>query len=143
MKCPKCGYLGFEHTDSCRNCGYEFALTAAPATELQLRPDRAAASPIDDLRLSLSSDGVDLNRILGATVETPAEPPELPLFESSIHDDEPLIKTASAPRAPLAVRRSTPDVPRLRTDPPRAQSLLDELEAAEAARLAAADAESP
>ena len=24
MKCPKCGYLGFERVDRCRNCGYEF-----------------------------------------------------------------------------------------------------------------------
>ena len=29
MKCPKCGYLGFEHVERCRNCGYDFSLTAA------------------------------------------------------------------------------------------------------------------
>jgi uncharacterized RDD family membrane protein YckC len=28
MKCPKCGYLGFEHLDRCRNCGYDFSLAA-------------------------------------------------------------------------------------------------------------------
>jgi len=38
-------------------------------------------------------------------------------------DDEPLIKHASAPRAPLAVRRATPEVPRLRNEQPRAQTL--------------------
>ena len=27
MKCPKCGYLGFETTDRCRNCQYDFSLT--------------------------------------------------------------------------------------------------------------------
>ena len=30
MKCPKCGYLGFEPVDRCRNCGYDFSLAAAP-----------------------------------------------------------------------------------------------------------------
>jgi uncharacterized RDD family membrane protein YckC len=29
MKCPKCGYLGFEHLDRCRNCGYDFSLAEA------------------------------------------------------------------------------------------------------------------
>ncbi len=27
MKCPKCGYLGFERVDRCRNCGYDFSLS--------------------------------------------------------------------------------------------------------------------
>ena len=26
MKCPKCGYLGFETGDRCKNCGYDFSL---------------------------------------------------------------------------------------------------------------------
>jgi uncharacterized RDD family membrane protein YckC len=43
----------------------------------------------------------------------------LPLFTpTQDDDDEPLIKLPSAPRAPLAVRR-TPDTPRLRAVPPR------------------------
>ena len=46
----------------------------------------------------------------------------LPLFTpSQDDDDEPLIKLPSAPRAPLAVRR-TPDTPRLRAVPPRSAS---------------------
>ena len=28
MKCPKCGYLGFETTDRCRNCRYRFLARA-------------------------------------------------------------------------------------------------------------------
>jgi uncharacterized RDD family membrane protein YckC len=131
MKCPKCGYLGFEHSDSCRNCGYEFVLASAPSAELPLRSASPDTPPVDDLALSLSDGRVDLDRVVG-TPDAVSESSELPLFESSVHDDEPLIKTASAPRAPLAVRRSTPEVPRLRTDPPRAQSLLDELEPPEA-----------
>ena len=38
MKCPKCGYLGFEHVDRCRNCGYEFSLQSVlSAPELPIR----------------------------------------------------------------------------------------------------------
>ena len=29
MKCPKCDYIGFEPTDRCRNCGFDFSLSAA------------------------------------------------------------------------------------------------------------------
>jgi uncharacterized RDD family membrane protein YckC len=44
MKCPKCGYLGFETTDRCRNCGYDFSLAApSPSVELPLR-----AAPVDE-----------------------------------------------------------------------------------------------
>jgi uncharacterized RDD family membrane protein YckC len=111
MKCPKCGYLGFEDADRCRNCGYEFSL-ASPAAlpELQLRVD-TPEKPLDEVSLPQ---------------QAPVEG-DLPLFGggffSSPEDDEPLIKQASAPRAPLAVRRATPELPRLRTEPPRAQSL--------------------
>ena len=37
MKCPKCGYLGFESVDRCRNCGYDFSLTTADLLELPLK----------------------------------------------------------------------------------------------------------
>src|SRR5262249_14418594 len=40
-----------------------------------------------------------------------------------VHDDQPLITRASPPRPPLAVRRATPEIPRLRDDQPRAQAL--------------------
>lgn len=29
MKCPKCSYVGFEATERCRHCGYDFSLAAA------------------------------------------------------------------------------------------------------------------
>jgi uncharacterized RDD family membrane protein YckC len=69
MKCSKCGYLGFETGDRCRNCGYQFSF---------------------------------------------ADSGELPLFISPLDDDTPLITKPSPPRAPLAVRRSTPDLARMR-----------------------------
>jgi uncharacterized RDD family membrane protein YckC len=51
MKCPKCGYLGFETTDRCRNCGYDFSFAApALASELPLRTP-AADAPLEDLVL--------------------------------------------------------------------------------------------
>ena len=69
--------------------------------------------------------------------QPPAPPPIMPFMSSSSvvatesalplftptqdDDDEPLIKLPSAPRAPLAVRR-TPDTPRLRAVPPRSVS---------------------
>jgi uncharacterized RDD family membrane protein YckC len=45
-----------------------------------------------------------------------APTPELRLFGSPGGDDVPLITRPSPPRTPLAVRRATPEVPRLRPD---------------------------
>jgi uncharacterized RDD family membrane protein YckC len=103
MKCPKCGYLGFEHVPRCRNCGYDFSLTAAPAApDLPIRSD--AASPE-------SSD-------------------ELPLFGAPIPDDDrPLITKPSPPRAPLSVRRATPEIPRVRAEQLRTPSFDLDLDA--------------
>jgi uncharacterized RDD family membrane protein YckC len=112
MKCPKCGYLSFESGDRCRNCGYDFSLTAAPA-ELDVTLEREIEQPRPPL---------DLNRIIGGPEES-AE--DLPLFPSPQADagrrsgsgwaeDAPLVAAASRPRAPLGVRRATPEVPRAR-----------------------------
>jgi uncharacterized RDD family membrane protein YckC len=100
MKCPKCAYLGFESGDRCRNCGYEFSLAAATVDPLDLALDLGP----DESRPPL-----DLDRIIGASEATPSE--DLPLF---VRDDAPLINAASRPRAPLGVRRATPEVPRAR-----------------------------
>jgi len=135
MKCPKCGYLGFERTDSCRNCGYDFSLTsAAPVPELPLRSDS-----------HIATRGDDLDRLIGAPEDEAQRMPssDLPLFVSTAPDDEPLIKAPLAPRAPLAVRRATPDMPRLRPENPRIQTLelgFDEPRAVQPA-AAAADSE--
>ena len=126
MKCPKCGYLGFESGDRCRNCGYEFSLSAG-------------TSDLMDLPLDLGPDEsrppLDLDRVIGARDEKQVE--DLPLFSpspaevddraavpraqrsgvGSIRDDAPLITGPLRPRAPLGVRRATPEVPRARTQP--------------------------
>ena len=51
MKCPKCGYIGFEQTDRCRNCGYDFVLapSAPPDPDLPLR--KGDAGPFGDFDL--------------------------------------------------------------------------------------------
>jgi uncharacterized RDD family membrane protein YckC len=110
MKCPKCDYLSFDESERCRNCGYEFVLArpaADPAFDLPL--SLADAEP---LLPSVDSPGgarpsLDLNRIIGTT------PADLPLFADASGSDKPLV-TPSQPRAPLGVRRSTPEVPRAR-----------------------------
>jgi len=96
MKCPKCSYLGLDDLDRCRNCGYEFSLSeAVDAPDWAIRSETGPGEPL----------------------------PALPLFARGIDNDTPLITRPSPPRAPLSVRRSTPDVPRLRTTPPRAATL--------------------
>lgn len=132
MKCPKCGYLGFEEAERCRNCGYDFALTWSryPA-EAPLRDGTSETRETDDLDL-IDAAAAERQRSPHAAaprsegdgpavalVTPPDDLGELPLFT----DDQPLIAKPSAPRPPLAVRRATPEVPRLRPDPPRTPPL--------------------
>jgi uncharacterized RDD family membrane protein YckC len=156
MKCPKCGYLGFEQVDRCRNCQYDFSLhSPVPEPDFAIRRDTETASPVGDLSLidaasawsgDRTSTDADryLDRVFGAAEPEPAravvapmsraaiaELPrpwpreELPLFGPPIPDDEPMITKASPPRSPLAVRRATPDVPRLRAEPPLRTATFD------------------
>ncbi|HMD34690.1 MAG TPA: RDD family protein [Vicinamibacterales bacterium] len=155
MKCPKCGYLGFEAVDRCRNCGYDFSLAepvegvaavavAGAGVWMNGRADpdlpmRVASTPhpLDDLALldaatqrprfqPFSDVGPDLDRLFGDASEFGSGDSGLPLSGSAINptgDDVPMITRPSAPRPPLAVRRSTPEVPRLRAEPARLPSL--------------------
>jgi uncharacterized RDD family membrane protein YckC len=76
MKCPKCGYLGFETSDRCRNCGYDFSLSqhVTPAPELPLHEGGGAGAPLADLDLSTRTTpraverppDLDLDRVIGA-----------------------------------------------------------------------------
>jgi uncharacterized RDD family membrane protein YckC len=131
MKCPKCGYLGFETTDRCRNCQYDFSL--APFSNEPELPLRSAEPDSDAAKF-------DLDRLFGAeppsepssepsfepsseppfepSSEPPSEPPSEPLSELPF-DDTPIVPPPAA-RPPLAVRRATPEVPRQRPRTARA-----------------------
>ena len=111
MKCPKCGYLGFETSDRCRNCGYEFSLTVAKADVFD---------PSLDPGPDESRPPLDLDRIIGAPEPRQAE--DLPLF-----DEAPLVSAGARPRAPLSVRRTTPEVPRARPRPTKTPTTAEML----------------
>ncbi len=131
MKCPKCGYVGFEAGDRCRNCGYDFSLSPAAEPDLFIRHDDEAAAPIANLTLGDReadppgdrAGRLDLDRLIGAAdppvgrrEPTPAPQGDdlLPLFDSEEAEDAPLIRSPGPPRPPLAVRRAS-EAPRTRT----------------------------
>src|SRR5439155_1466714 len=65
MKCPKCGYLGFEPVNRCRNCGYDFSLSS-PAGDLDPDlPIRTEASRVE-LPADLSLDANDRSPVSSA-----------------------------------------------------------------------------
>jgi len=74
MKCPKCGYLGFETTDRCRNCQYDFSLAPFASNEPELTlHDTSKTESSSDFDLPaikrqsdrLSSTALDLDRLFG------------------------------------------------------------------------------
>ena len=94
MKCPKCGYLGFETTDRCRNCQYDFSLAPfASEPELTLHgADRKTESTTDfDLPTiarqsdKLSATALDLDRLFGDPETNAAPPPALTTPPPSPH----------------------------------------------------------
>lgn len=145
MKCPKCGYLGFETTDRCRNCQYDFSLAPfATETDLVLQDSDRVEDPTVDFDLpaiarapeSPDAEGLDLNRLFGdadAPADAPAAPAMAPTPPATAppaalpFDDVPLPATPRAARPPLGVRRTTPEIPRNRsrtTRPVRIESAL-------------------
>jgi uncharacterized RDD family membrane protein YckC len=115
MKCSKCGYLGFEIGDRCRNCGYEFSLAQSyDAPELTIRRDSTETHEPYDFPFDSAGAAPSIGSMALDPRATRRPTPALPLFTPA-DDDTPLITKASPPRAPLAVRRSTPDTARLRS----------------------------
>ena len=99
MKCPKCQYFSFDSGERCRNCGYDFSLSAdAPADQpddLRIQTGTEAVGPLSDFSLN--------------------DTPNLPLFTRDGRDlDTPLVTPSATPRAPLSVRRGAPTAPRPR-----------------------------
>src|SRR3954464_6776100 len=99
MKCSKCGYLGFETADRCRNCGYEFSLAADyDLPDLAIRRDEEPGD-LDDFALvdAGSAPRVSSESAAASAVLAPprpivrSTPSALPLFAPGIDDDTPLI----------------------------------------------------
>ncbi len=122
MKCPKCGYLGFETTDRCRNCQYDFSLAPfSSEPELTLHGNDRSPESATDFELppikrqtdKLSATALDLDRLFGAPEAKPeptmpapptptprrAEPPAISLVEPEVAPappPEPLVDDAIA-----------------------------------------------
>jgi len=116
MRCPKCHYIGFDDVKECRNCGYSF--TQMPRDDARLNP----LVPLADRSTSRRDDEVLGN----GDVEVPQEASKalsdegLPLFpDRNVRSDSDPERGPRAPRAPLSVRRATPEVPRMRTETKR------------------------
>ena len=118
MRCPKCRYISFDAGDRCRNCGYEFSLTVdVKALDLPIQTGDEAEGPYAEFSLN----DRDTDR---APEPVPPPPPparkpsttgfDLPLFTDRRggNDDAPLVTPPAVPRAPLAVRKSSPAVAR-------------------------------
>lgn len=143
MKCPTCGYIGFEASDRCRNCGFDFGLAAhePPAPELTLHGDPVEGA-LKELAIDTAAGGSpsrpvpagrpgrpasaerqpDLDKVLqnlDRVLGDPQAAPDLPLFDGDAAGWAPLVEGGAAPRRPLAVRRATPDPARLRPKPVR------------------------
>lgn len=144
MKCPKCGYLGFETTDRCRNCQYDFSLApfaTEPELALQSADSQLEGSASFELPAikrptdSLGANALDLDRLFGQ--EDTGQGPGATESAVPVHDDaveavlavqtvgsaEPFdslpfddapIVFPPAARPPLAVRRAAGEAPRHR-----------------------------
>jgi uncharacterized RDD family membrane protein YckC len=114
MKCPKCGYLGFETTDRCRHCGYDFSLSVttdkSASQALPLRNNAEREAPFDDF--DLHNLHTDTN-----TTATAVATPSSDELEAAYGISEFLTPaTPPAPSAPSAPSVSAP----ARVDPGRA-----------------------
>ncbi|HEY7293320.1 MAG TPA: RDD family protein [Vicinamibacterales bacterium] len=133
MKCPKCGYLGFDDMERCRNCGYDFSFSQdTRVPDLTIRTDNQKLGPLDDLTLvdaatvpHLPTGATpDLDRgFVPPRSQSPAGSEELPLFGGRPDDDRSTVSKIAASRGPVAVRRAGPEVARIRSAQPRAQAL--------------------
>jgi uncharacterized RDD family membrane protein YckC len=132
MKCPKCGYIGFEAAQKCRNCGYDFSLLAEPLADLDLplKRDEPLEAPADfDLRTVEADQQVAAPHRAADKSEfdlpglTPGEgEPDLPLFApgSGLPRREapgrPVVGAAAAGSRPAPVVTDAP--PRRPASPP-------------------------
>lgn len=120
MRCPKCQYISFDSGDRCRNCGYEFSLAVEGGElDLPLKTGEEAIGPFSDFSLA-EVDGLHTPVPPDPEPPTPTPQParassrstpasDLPLFgDRRTDDDAPLVSLPASPRAPVAVRKSSP-----------------------------------
>lgn len=140
MKCPTCGYIGFETAERCRNCGYDLTAAApAAAPDLSIR-EREPLGPLSEFALEADVSRAEaddrapapdldkvlqnLDRVLGAS--PPPGTTDLPLFSGAEPRERerelPPLVTPAPPRRPLAVRRTTPNPAKLRPKPTAAEA---------------------
>jgi uncharacterized RDD family membrane protein YckC len=98
MRCPKCHYISFDTGDRCRNCGYDFSLSAETvASDLPITSP-TPEGPLADFALEVDRP---------APARAPDTAGDLPLFSRS-STDRSVAPPPIPPRPPLAVRRSAP-----------------------------------
>ena len=104
MKCPKCHYIGFRSVERCKNCGYDFSLAVdlPTAQDLPLRGEHDPSGPLAEL---------SFDHLFKGSKEEDREPsePEPDTRRTA------LLERPPEPRAPLSVRRATPEVPKSRS----------------------------
>lgn len=127
MKCPKCGYLGFETTDRCRNCQYDFSLAPFAGNEPELtlqdtsKTDSAAdfdLPPIKRQSDRLSSTALDLDRLFGEPAvklpsgSRPAAEPSIKVIddEAPLVDEIPELEAAMAFAQPVQEPEPAPAI---------------------------------
>jgi uncharacterized RDD family membrane protein YckC len=134
VKCPKCGYVGFEESARCRHCGYDFTFAAAleppagpPATPAPVPPRSIApavvvepdAGVVDEFFAGPGNGQAPTLDRLGfvdlQALDAPAAGPlaDLPLAEPAAGPPSDLFESPPPARPPLVVRRGT-DRPRSR-----------------------------
>lgn len=120
MRCPKCQYISFDSGERCRNCGYEFALSA---DEQPVDVRIARDEPESARRGSNAFNALDAPLAPPSASDRPVQPlgrrpltaADLPLFTERVADDQaPLVTPPAVPRAPLSVRKAAPVRPRSR-----------------------------
>jgi uncharacterized RDD family membrane protein YckC len=97
MKCPKCHYITFDSGDRCRNCGYQFSLSAAQAPEADL-PIQTGNEPEGPMSVPDLAPAVPLTESFDLPLFTPRGAPS----------DRPRVNAPAVPRAPLSVRKPAP-----------------------------------
>ena len=116
MKCPKCHYIGFRTEERCKNCGYDFSLSVdlPTAQDLPLRSERDVSGPPAELSLDY------LFPQASKEDQEPSEPE--PGTRRTALGERPPESRAPQPRAPLSVRRATPEVLKSRSRAVRERS---------------------